>query len=78
MELVVRVLCDFTSCQNTPVGGIFNHTTKISMFTLKNSTIRYTLDGTDPDNNSMIYNDIPIEINKTTKIAAKSFNTNYL
>ncbi len=37
-----------------------------------NSTVRYTLDGSDPDETSPVYTD-PIEIEKTTVIRARTF-----
>ena len=80
MDLVVRVLCDQVSvdgsstCENTPVGGVFKKQAKISMMVPKPDgvTIRFTLDGSEPTTDSTPYSK-PFVIQNTTRIAAKAF-----
>ena len=79
-DLVVRILCeegtsgDASLCRNTPVGGIFNGTAKISMSTPLSDgvTIRFTVDGSEPTDASPVYSG-PVLIRNTTKFAARAF-----
>jgi hypothetical protein len=78
MDLVVRITCDENvagdACRNTPVGGTFERTATIVMTTPRSSgtTIRFTLDGSEPTEASEAYRG-PLIISNTTRIAAKAF-----
>jgi hypothetical protein len=79
MDLVVRITCDENvagdACRNTPVGGTFETTATIVMTTPRSSgtTIRFTLDGSEPTEESEAYRG-PLIISNTTRIAAKAFS----
>ncbi|MBN1299944.1 MAG: CotH kinase family protein [Melioribacteraceae bacterium] len=54
-------------------GGFYNQGIRLSLSTNSiNENIRYTLDGSDPDANSLLYSG-PIQINSTTVVKAKTF-----
>jgi len=59
-------------------GGFYNGPQTIYLSTASsNSEIRYTTDGSNPDENSFSYTG-PIEVNETTVIRARSFKNRYL
>ena len=54
--------------------GTYNETKKVTLSTLtENAKIYYTLDGSDPDDKDILYND-PIEVKETTKIKAIAYD----
>lgn len=54
--------------------GTYNETKKVTLSTLtENAKIYYTLDGSDPDDKDILYND-PIEVKETTKIQAIAYD----
>jgi len=55
-----------------PNGGIFLNTQKIELKNRKGEEIRYTLDGSNPTENSLLYKE-PITIKKSTEIKVRSF-----
>lgn len=66
------------SPQFSPSAGFYNSTQTVTMSTPTGSfEIRYTLDGTEPSESSLLYTS-PIQIETTQVIRAKSYGTNYL
>ncbi len=59
---------------NSPAGGLFQGTipTVKIVSPLKNATVRYTLDGADPDSTSLEYK-MPFKLEKTTVVKARAF-----
>jgi hypothetical protein len=58
-----------------PVGGTYNTSIDVSVTcSTIGAIIRYTLDGTIPDQDSLVYSD-PITISETTTIKAKSYRS---
>ena len=58
-----------------PVGGTYNTSIDVSIScSTTGAIIRYTLDGTIPDQDSMIYSN-PITISETTTIKAKAYRS---
>jgi hexosaminidase len=54
------------------VRDTYNHTQHIKLSALDNATIRYTIDGTEPDMNSLLYSQ-PINIDQSMVFMAKAF-----
>ncbi len=69
---IVRNSPDFTV-----EGGIFNKTISLNLRTLYNGTVRYTLNGSEPDETSPIANS-PIPITDNTVVRARIFKTGLL
>ncbi|MFN5318713.1 MAG: lamin tail domain-containing protein, partial [Bacteroidia bacterium] len=64
----------------TSNSGIFTTPISVSIFdaNVPNAAIYYTLDGSDPDTNSTLWNGVPIYIFQSTILRAKAFKTGYL
>jgi len=70
----VRVTCtNLPQCQNLPEGGVFATSAIIQMAILQpNTSIYYTIDGTNPTKNSLLYKS-PITVTQTTHIKSIGF-----
>jgi hypothetical protein len=64
----------------TSNSGIFTTPISVSIFdaNVPSAAIYYTLDGSDPDTNSTLWNGTPIFIFQSTILRAKAFKTGYL
>ena len=64
----------------TSNSGIFTTPISVSIFdaNVPSASIYYTLDGSDPDTNSTLWNGTPIFIFQSTILRAKAFKTGYL
>jgi formylglycine-generating enzyme required for sulfatase activity len=61
----------------SPLGGNFNTAQSITIScATSNATIRYTTDGSEPDENSTAYT-IPISLSQTTTLKAKGYKTGW-
>ncbi len=56
-------------------SGFYTSNQTIEIFANADATIHYTLDGTTPTSNSLVYNS-PITISETTVVRAKAFSSN--
>lgn len=62
----------------SPTGGFYNNSISVSLSTASgDAEIRYTTDGSIPDETSTLYTG-PIVVNETTVIKARSFKSGYL
>jgi len=68
MDKIVRITC-VEPCENTPVGGTFQGEAKVELSIPMGGEVRYTTDGSDPNENSQKYSGL-ISVKDTTKICA--------
>lgn len=71
MDNIVRITCELP-CKNNAVGGSFEKEAVLSMAIKAGLEIRYTLDGSEPNSNSMKF-DSPIKLSGNTTVSAKGF-----